>query len=109
MYSRCAGVKKMTARLSRNDDCRKCDENNGEVVEQEERLHDEVETVMEFTYLGDKVSADGGHEAAMTAKTGGLGLGGVVSCCMEGCLAKLKRAVHKSYVRPAIRHRSETW
>ena len=35
--------------------CRKCEENIGEAVEQKEKLCDEVETVREFTYLGDGV------------------------------------------------------
>ena len=38
-------------------------------MEQEVRLCDEVETVSEFTYLGDRVSADGGCEATVTART----------------------------------------
>ena len=33
-----------------------------ETVEQEVKLCDEVETVGEFTYLGDRVSAGGGCE-----------------------------------------------
>ena len=36
-------------------------------MEQEEKLCDEVETVSELTYLGDRVSAGGGCEAAVTA------------------------------------------
>ena len=32
-------------------------------------LCDEIKTVREFTYLGDRVSADGGCEAAVTART----------------------------------------
>ena len=36
----------------------KCDGNIGEVVEQEEKLCYEVETVREFTYLAGRVSAD---------------------------------------------------
>ena len=36
-------------------------------MEQEEKLCDEMETVMKFTYLGDMVS--GGCEAAVTART----------------------------------------
>ena len=32
-------------------------------------LSDEVETVSEFTYLGDRVSASGGCEAAVTSRT----------------------------------------
>ena len=36
-------------------------------VKQELKLCDEVETVREFTYLGDSLSAGGGCEAAVTA------------------------------------------
>ena len=46
----CTGEKIVT--FSRNLTCRKCEGNIGEAVEQEVRLCDEVETVMEFTYLG---------------------------------------------------------
>ena len=38
-------------------------------MEQGEKLCDEVETVSEFTYLGDRVSASGGCEAAVTVRT----------------------------------------
>ena len=38
-------------------------------MEQEERLCYEVETVREFTYHGDRVSAGGGCETAVMAKT----------------------------------------
>ena len=37
-------------------------------MEQEERLCDEVETVIEFTYLGDRVNVGGVCEAAATAR-----------------------------------------
>ena len=37
-------------------------------MEQEEKECDKVETVREFTYLGDSVSAGGGSEAAVTAR-----------------------------------------
>ena len=40
-----------------------------ESVQQEEKLYDEVETVREFTYLGDRVIAGEGREAAVTART----------------------------------------
>ena len=36
---------------------------------QEEMLCDEVDTVRQFTYLGDRVSAGGGCEAAVTGRT----------------------------------------
>ena len=56
----------MTKKCKRNVTCRRCEGNIGEVVEQEERLCDEVETVREFTYLGDRVSAGGGCEKDRT-------------------------------------------
>ena len=37
-------------------------------MKQEGKLCDKVETVMEFTFHGDMVSAGGGCEAALTAK-----------------------------------------
>ena len=41
-------------------------------MEQEEKLCDEVETVREFTYLGDRVGAGGGCEAAVTENVMGI-------------------------------------
>ena len=58
----------MTQKFSRNVTCRKWEGDIGEAVEQEEMLYDEMETVREFTYLGDMVSAGGGCEAAVTAR-----------------------------------------
>ena len=56
-------VKSVTPRFSSIFTCRQCEgnengknEENGEAVEQEEKLCDDVETVQEFTYLGDRVS-----------------------------------------------------
>ena len=41
-------------KCQRNYTCKKCEGNIGEAVEQEGNLCDEVETVGEFTYLGDR-------------------------------------------------------
>ena len=38
-------------------------------MEEKEKLCDEVEAVREFTYLGDRVSAGGGCEVAVTVRT----------------------------------------
>ena len=57
-------------KVKKNYTCQKCQGNIGEAVEQDEKLCDEVETVREFTYLGDRVSAGGGYEASVTARTG---------------------------------------
>ena len=59
IHSICARVKKVTPEFSGNFIFRKCEWNIGEAVEQEERLCDEVKTVRQFTYLGDRVSAGG--------------------------------------------------
>ena len=56
-------------RFSGNFTCLRCEQNIVEAVEQEEKLCDEVETVSEFTYLGDRVSAIGGCEAGVTVRT----------------------------------------
>ena len=45
IHGRCAGVKIVTPKFSRNFPCRKCQGNIGEAVEHEERLCDVVETI----------------------------------------------------------------
>ena len=52
-----------------------------EAVDKEEKSCDEVESVREITYLGDRVSAGGGCEAAVTA---GMILGSATRYCMPG-------------------------
>ena len=69
IHCKCARVKRVTQKFSGNFTGRKCEGNIGEVVEQEEKLCDEVKTVMKFTYLGERVSIGGGCEAAVTAIT----------------------------------------
>ena len=53
-------------------------------MKQQKRLCNEVETVRQLTYLGDKVSTGGGCEAAVTARTcWWVKLKNVSSYCME--------------------------
>ena len=66
---RCARVKMVIPKFTMDFTWRKCEGNIVEAVEQEEKLCEEVETVWEFTYLGDRVSAGGGSEAAVTVRT----------------------------------------
>ena len=79
-------------------------------MEKEVKLCDEVKTVREFTYLGDRVSAGGGCEAAVTARTR-CGLDKFRECgeLLYGRRfpLKLKGAIYWSYVRPAILYGSE--
>ena len=109
IHGRCAGMKRVVPKFTRNFSCRKCEGNVGEAVEQEVMLCD-VETVSEFTYLGDMVSAGGGCEAAVTTRT----RCGWVKFRECGELLydrrfplKLKEAVYRSYVRLAILYGSE--
>ena len=69
-----------------------------------------METVKEFTCLGDRVS--GGYEAAVAARTR-CGLAKFRECgeLLYGkrFSLRLKRAVYENYVRPATLFRYETW
>ena len=105
-------MKRAIPKFSRNITCRKCEVNHGEAVEQVENICDEVETVKEFTYLDDRVSASGGCEAAETART----RCGWVKFRECGELLygrrfplKLKGAGNKCHIRPAILYGSEAW
>ena len=44
-------MKRETKKFSTKSTCRKCEVNIGEAVKQKGKLYDEVETLMEFTYL----------------------------------------------------------
>ena len=56
IHGRCAGMQRITPKLLKIIH----EENIGEAVEQEEKLCDEVESVSEFRYFGDRVSANKG-------------------------------------------------
>ena len=111
-HAGCSLGKWVTAKFSRNFACIKCEGSIGEAVEHEENLCDKVETIQESTYLIDSVSAGGGCEAAVTART----ICGWVKLreCVELLYGRrfplrLKWAVYESYVRPAILYGSEAW
>ena len=71
-----------------------------------------METVSEFMYLDDRVSACGGCEAAVTGKMS-CGWINFVECSellyFRRFPLKLNGAVYKSYVKLAMLYRSETW
>ena len=100
----------MTPKFSRILTCRRCKGNNGEAVELEEKLCDEVETGREFTYLGDRASAGGGCEAAVTARTR-CGWAKLRECgeLLHGRRfpLRLKGVVYKTCISPAILHGRE--
>ena len=112
IHRRCAGVKWVAPILSKNFACRKCEGNIGEAMKQEEKSCDISEAAWEFTYHGDRATANGGCEAAVTARTGWrcdkLRESGEL---LHGRrhLSRLKWTVHSSYIRPAILCGSEAW
>ena len=52
--------------------CGRCKKQADGLVEPVEELCQEVETVRGFCYLGDRVNASGGCEAAVTARAGNV-------------------------------------
>ena len=81
-------------------------------MEQEVKFCDEVETVSEFIYLGDRVSISEGCEAAVTARTR-CGWVRFRECgellCGRRFPLRLKGAVYESHVWPAILYGGEVW
>ena len=65
-----------------------------------------METVREFTCLGDRVNSGGGSEAAVTARTR---CGRLKLLYGRRFPLWLKGVVYRSYGRPAILYGSEAW
>ena len=112
VHSRCAKIKRATARLAMHFVCLKCKGMKEGTMDSIEKLCDEVETVNRFCYLGDRLNASGGCEAAVTAR---VRIGWVrFRECGELLLGnrlplKMKGKVYRCCVRSAILYGSETW
>ena len=59
MHGRCAKIKGVTNRLAIDFKGRKCKGYHEYVEDQRKKLHDDVETVTEFSYLGDRINSGG--------------------------------------------------
>ena len=68
VHSKCAKIKRITARLALHFVCLKSKGIMEGTVNSIEKLCDEVETVNGFCYLGDRLNASGGYEMAVTAR-----------------------------------------
>ena len=68
-HGRCAKIKGVTNGLAIHPKCRKCKGYHKNVEDQKEKLHDGVETVTEFSYLGDRINSGGGCEEAVKTRT----------------------------------------
>ena len=65
IHGRCAKIKRVTNRLAIDFKCRKC-KGYHKNVDQKEKLHDDVEIVTEFSYLGDRINSG---VSAVTSRT----------------------------------------
>lgn len=112
IHGRCAKVKRVTPKLGRDFVCGRCEKRDEGLVEQVEELCEEVETVRSFCYLGDRVDAKGGCEAAVTARAR-LGWMKFRDCGellnSKRFPLKVKGMVYRSCVRSVMLYGSETW
>ena len=68
VHERCAKIKRVTTRLAMHFACLKCKRIMEEMVDSIEKSSNEVETVNRFCYLGERLNASGGCEAAVIAR-----------------------------------------
>ena len=112
IHGRCAKIKRVSGALAKGFVCEVCRRGMTGTRLPQEKLCDGVETVKSFCYLGDRLNASGGSEAAVTARTriGWLKFRecGEVLYGRRFSL-KIKGRVYQSYVRSAILYGSETW
>ena len=62
----------MTNRLAIAFRCRKCEGCHENLEDRKEKLHYDVSTVTDFSYLGDRIDSGGGCEEAVACKIQGL-------------------------------------
>ena len=112
VHGKCAKIKRASARLAMHFVCLKCKGIMEGTMDSIKKLCNEVETVNGFCYLGDRLNASGGCEAAVTAR---VGIGWVrFRKCGELLLGnrfplKTKGKLYRCCVRSAILYGSETW
>ena len=110
-WQMCKNKGELTARLAMHFVCLKCKGIMEGTMDSIEKLCDKVETVNEFCYLGDRLNASGGCEAAVTARIR-IGWVGFRKCgeLLLGNRFPLKiKKVYRCCVRSAILYGSEAW
>jgi hypothetical protein len=112
IHGRCTKVKRVTPKMGRDFVCGRCEKRAGGFVEPVEELCEEVETVKGFCYLGVRVNASGGCEAAVTTRAR-FGWVKFRECgeLLKGkrFSLKVKGMVYRSCIRPVMLYGSETW
>ena len=69
IHGRCAEIKRITNIISIDLKCRKCKGHHENVEDLKETLHDDVETVIDFSYLDDIINSGGGCVTAVASRT----------------------------------------
>ena len=69
MHGICAKINRVANRLAIGLKCSKCKARHVYVEDQDEKLHDDVETEKDFQCLVDRINSGGGCEAAATSTT----------------------------------------
>ena len=107
IHRKSATIKRVSNRLAMDFERRKCKGYHKNIEDQKEKLHDDVETVAEFSYVGNTINLGGGCVAAVASRTR---LGWVkFRECQDLLLGKkINGILHKSCVRSAILYGSET-
>ena len=107
IHGRCAKIKRLTNGLAIGFICRKCKGYHKNIDSHKEKLHDDVETVTEFLYLGDIINSGGGCVATVTSRTI---LGWMKFREFQDLFfGKVKGIAYKSCLRSAMLYVSETW
>ena len=114
VHGRCAKIKRVTSTLAKGFVRKVCvDTKKGIVKPGEEILFfDQVDFMKSFCYLGDRLNASAGNEAAVTARTR---IGWIKFKESEELLygrkfsLKLKGRIYQSCVRSEMLYGSETW
>ena len=111
IHLRCAKIKRVTNRLAIDLRCWKCKWYHKNVEDQKEKLCDDMGTVTECSYLGDRINSGGVCVAAVTSRTR-IEWAKFREChdllCEWKFPLKVKGTVYKSCVRSAMLYGSET-
>ena len=114
VHGKCAKMKRVTLTLAKGFVCELCVDTKEGIVESDVKISffDQVDFVKSFCYLGDRLNASGGSEAAVTART----RNGWIKFRECGKLLygrkfslKMKGRIYQSCVKSAMLYGSETW
>ena len=70
IHGGCVKIKRVIPKMTKGFVCKKCRKSSEERVKPIKTICKQLETVNEFCYLGDRLTANNGYEAAVTAKIG---------------------------------------